>query len=234
MTERSDVPAIGELLAQVPLFAGLSREILAQVAGVMKPRRLSRGQILFLKGDDGEHLFVIRAGEIKLVLSGGDGQESILNVLQPGDAFGEMALFDEQPRSADAVASQETLLLSLHRQEFRELNLRFPEMAFPIYRTLTQRLRRTTDLLEESLFFDLGVRLARLLLRLAQEHGRQTAVGIELDRPITQQELAEMVNATRPRVNEQLQRLRRQKIIAMERRSLAILRPEALQRLAEG
>src|SRR5262249_1924331 len=104
-----------EMLAAVPLFSGVSAEILAQLSAAMTSRRLSRGQTLFFKGDPGDHLYVIQSGEVKLVLTGGEGQESILDVMKAGDYFGEMSLFDEEPRSADAVALQPAILLALHR-----------------------------------------------------------------------------------------------------------------------
>jgi CRP/FNR family transcriptional regulator, cyclic AMP receptor protein len=216
----------------VQLFSGLAPEALAQLGAVMKPRHLVRGQTLYLKGDPGDHLYVIQSGEVKLVLSGGDGQESILDMLREGQYFGEMALLDEQPRSADVVAVQRTLLLSLHRDDFRAIIERYPTAAFVIFRALVQRLRRTTDLLEESLFLDLPSRLARVLLRLAREFGRETPSGIRIERPMTQQELAELVGATRPRVGEHLQRLRRQKILGGEGREIETLRPDALERIA--
>jgi CRP/FNR family transcriptional regulator len=221
-----------ELLQAVPLFAGLSPEIQARLAEMMKPRRLQKGQVLFFKGDPGDHLYVIRSGEVKLVLSGGEGQESILEVMREGDYFGEMSLFDEDARSADAVAAQETTLLSLHRNDFRSLVRDFPDMAFEIFRALSQRLRRTTDLLEESMFLDVPARLARVLLRLARDFGQETPEGVRINRAFTQQELADMVGATRPRVSEHLQRLRRQKILGADSRELEILRPDALRRLA--
>jgi CRP/FNR family transcriptional regulator len=105
-------------------------------------------------------------------------------------------------------------------------------MAFPIFRALSLRIRRTTDLLEESLFLDLATRLARVLLRLARDFGKETPTGIRIDRPITQQELADMVGATRPRVSEHLQRLRRQQIIGPDSRGIEILKADALKRLA--
>src|SRR5947209_2511437 len=167
-----------ELLAAVALFSGVSPEILAELSERMRPRRLSRGQTLYFKGDPGDHLYVIETGEVKLVLTGADGQESILDVLRAGDYFGEMSLFDEQPRSADVVAVQPSQLLSLHRDDFRAMIERHPRIAFSVFRALTQRLRRTTDLLEESLFLDLPTRLARALLRLARDFGEETATGI--------------------------------------------------------
>jgi CRP/FNR family transcriptional regulator, cyclic AMP receptor protein len=221
-----------ELLAAVPLFTGLTEETLTRLSEVMRPQRLSQGQTLFFQGDPGDHLYVIRSGEVKLILPGPEGQESVLEVLQSGDFFGEMALFDERPRSAEVAGVQATALLSLHRDDFRGLIHRYPEMAFPIFRALCDRLRRTTDLLEESLFLDLPARLARVLLRLARDYGSETPTGIHIGRPFTHQEIAEMVGATRPRVSEHLQRLRRLKILGGDNRGLDILRPDALKQLA--
>jgi CRP/FNR family transcriptional regulator len=228
----SQAPTVSEMLTAVPLFVGLPGATLARVAEAMRPLRLSRGQTLFFKGDPGDHLYVIRSGEVKLVLSGPEGQESILEILRAGDFFGEMSLFDERPRSADVVAVQAATLLCLHRDDFRGLIQRYPEMAFPIFRALCHRLRRTTDLLEESLFLDLPARLARVLLRLARDYGKETPTGVQIDLPLTHQELADLCGASRPRVSEQLQRLRRQQIIGPESRGIEIMSVESLHRLA--
>jgi CRP-like cAMP-binding protein len=224
---------VPEVLASTALFAGLCPEILQQLAATMKPQRLSRGNPLFRAGDPGEHLFVIRSGAVQIVRVSPLGQEAILQILREGDTLGEMALFDAQPRSADAVAVRETRLLCLHREDLRALIHRYPQMTFPILRTLTQRLRRTTDLLEESLFFDLRTRLARLLLRLAADHGKDTGTGVRIDLHLSQQDLAQMLGASRARVNEHMNDLRRRKLLDFERNHLIIPRPAALQRLAE-
>jgi len=200
----------------------------------MQRRSFERGETIFFKGDPGDTLYVILSGEVKIVLASEDGQESILIVLNDGDFFGEMALFDDKPRSADAVTVNPTTLLALHRDDFEQFVREHPEVAFPIFRSLTAKLRRTTDRLEDLIFLDLPARVAKKLIQLARKHGVKTGQGIRIDLPLSQQELAEMVGATRPRVNEQLRRLAREGLIDVDRQTITVLRPGELNRRVTG
>lgn len=219
-----------DLLSRIPLFSSVDLAALRRLQGRMHQRSFARGETIFLRGEPGDALYVILDGEVKIVLVGSDGQESILVVFGPGDFFGEMALFDAKPRSADAVAVSDTTTCVLHRDVFEQFVREHPEVAFPIFRALTARLRRTTHRLEDVMFLDLPTRVAKKLLQLASKHGVQTPRGVRIDLPISQQELAEMVGATRPRVNEQLRRLSREGIIEVERQTILLLRPRELKR----
>jgi CRP/FNR family cyclic AMP-dependent transcriptional regulator len=223
------------LLARIPLFASIDAAALLDLQTRMHSRRFSRAETIFLKGEPGDTLYVIMEGEVKIVLAGSDGQESILVVLGEGDFFGEMALFDSKPRSADAVAVSDTSTCVLHRDVFEQFVREHPEVAFPIFRALTARIRRTTHRLEDVMFLDLPTRVAKKLLQLASKHGVQTPRGVRIDIPISQQELAEMVGATRPRVNEQLRRLSKEGLIEVERQTILLLKPRDLRRrVSEG
>lgn len=219
-----------DLLSRIPLFSSVDPAALRTLQGRMHQRSFARGETIFLRGEPGDALYVILDGEVKIVLVGSDGQESILVVFGQGDFFGEMALFDAKPRSADAVAVSDTTTCVLHRDVFEQFVREHPEVAFPIFRALTARLRRTTHRLEDVMFLDLPTRVAKKLLQLASKHGVQTPRGVRIDLPISQQELAEMVGATRPRVNEQLRRLSREGIIEVERQTILLLRPRELKR----
>jgi CRP/FNR family cyclic AMP-dependent transcriptional regulator len=226
---------MAELLASIPLFASLEPPVLQALEARMQRRTFERGETIFLKGDDGDTLYVILTGEVKIVLASPGGQESILIVFGDGDFFGEMALFDAKPRSADAVAVGTTAMLTLHRREFEQFVRENPEVAFPIFRALTSRLRRTTHRLEDVMFLDLATRVAKKLLQLAAKHGVETPRGVRIDFPLSQQELAEMVGATRPRVNEQLRRLAQDGLIEVDRQTITLLRPRDLKkRVSEG
>jgi CRP/FNR family cyclic AMP-dependent transcriptional regulator len=226
---------MAELLASIPLFASLEPPVLQALEARMQRRTFERGETIFLKGDDGDTLYVILTGEVKIVLASPGGQESILIVFGDGDFFGEMALFDAKPRSADAVAVGTTAMLTLHRREFEQFVRENPEVAFPIFRALTSRLRRTTHRLEDVMFLDLATRVAKKLLQLAAKHGVETARGVRIDLPLSQQELAEMVGATRPRVNEQLRRLSQDGLIEVDRQTITLVRPRELKkRVNEG
>jgi CRP/FNR family transcriptional regulator, cyclic AMP receptor protein len=226
---------MADLLANIPLFASVEPRVLQALQGRMQRRSFDRGESIFFKGDDGDTLYVIVSGEVKIVLAAPDGQESILIVLGEGDFFGEMALFDAKPRSADAVAIGPTTTLTLHRREFEQFVRENPEVAFPIFRSLTARLRRTTHRLEDVMFLDLATRVAKKLLQLAAKHGVEMPRGVRIDLPLSQQELAEMVGATRPRVNEQLRRLAQDGLIEVDRQTITLLRPRDLRkRVSEG
>jgi CRP/FNR family transcriptional regulator, cyclic AMP receptor protein len=226
---------MADLLANIPLFASVEPRALQALQGRMQRRSFDRGESIFFKGDDGDTLYVIVSGEVKIVLAAPDGQESILIVLGEGDFFGEMALFDAKPRSADAVAIGPTTTLTLHRREFEQFVRENPEVAFPIFRSLTARLRRTTHRLEDVMFLDLATRVAKKLLQLAAKHGVEMPRGVRIDLPLSQQELAEMVGATRPRVNEQLRRLAQDGLIEVDRQTITLLRPRDLRkRVSEG
>jgi CRP-like cAMP-binding protein len=224
-----------ELLASIPLFSSVEPHLLQALQARMQRRTFERGEAIFFKGDDGDTLYVILSGEVKIVLASPEGQESILIVFGDGDFFGEMALFDAKPRSADAVAVGSTTTLTLHRREFEQFVRENPEVAFPIFRALTARLRRTTHRLEDVMFLDLATRVAKKLLQLAAKHGVEMARGVRIDLPLSQQELAEMVGATRPRVNEQLRRLAQDGLIEVDRQTITLLRPRDLKkRVSEG
>jgi CRP-like cAMP-binding protein len=221
---------MSDLLANIPLFASIDPQALQVLQSRMQRRCFDRGETIFFKGDPGDTLYVILSGEVKIVLASEDGQESILIVLNDGDFFGEMALFDDKPRSADAVTVNPTTLLALHRDDFEQFVREHPEVAFPIFRSLTAKLRRTTDRLEDLIFLDLPARVAKKLIQLARKHGVKTGQGIRINLPLSQQELAEMVGATRPRVNEQLRRLAREGLINVDRQTITVLRPGELNR----
>jgi CRP/FNR family transcriptional regulator, cyclic AMP receptor protein len=226
---------MADLLANIPLFASVEPRALQALQARMQRRTFDRGESIFFKGEDGDTLYVIVSGEVKIVLAAPDGQESILIVLGDGDFFGEMALFDAKPRSADAVAIGPTTTLTLHRREFEQFVRENPEVAFPIFRSLTARLRRTTHRLEDLMFLDLATRVAKKLLQLAAKHGVETPRGVRIDLPLSQQELAEMVGATRPRVNEQLRRLAQDGLIEVDRQTITLVRPRDLRkRVNEG
>lgn len=218
------------VLAGIPLFSGIDPVALQTLQSRMHSRNFTRGETICLKGEPGDTLYVILDGEVKIVLAGSDGQESILVVLGEGDVFGEMALFDAKPRSADAVAVSDSTTLVLHRDVFEQFVREHPEVAFPIFRTLTSRIRRTTHRLEDAMFLDLPTRVAKKLLQLASKHGVQTARGLRIDIALSQQELAEMVGATRPRVNEQLRALSRDGLIEVERQTIVLLKPRELKK----
>ncbi|HEY8478055.1 MAG TPA: Crp/Fnr family transcriptional regulator [Chloroflexota bacterium] len=221
------------VLAQVPLFRRLAVEHLRQLAGVAVRRVFRRGEIVFHKGDPGGALYLIREGQVKIVLPSTDGGEALLAVLGPGEFFGELSLFDGASRSATVVAVEPTETLVLRRDDFLGVLTSQPQVAIELLRVLSQRLRATDELIEDAVFLDLGGRLVKKLLELAESHGCQTPQGVAIRLRLTQQELASMVGASRESVNKHLSSLRARGLIALDRGQITLRRPDQLRRYLE-
>jgi CRP/FNR family transcriptional regulator, cyclic AMP receptor protein len=219
-----------ERLRHTALFAAVPADRLAELAQLVQRRRYPRGAIIFHKGDPGTGLYLLTTGQVKIVLPSETGEEAVLGVLQAGDAFGELALFDGLPRSATVVALQDAEVLLLRREDFLAFVARSPEVATALLGVLSRRLRATNELIEDVVFLDVPGRLAKRLLDLGARYGKPTDQGIEIDLRLTQQELAAMVGTTRESVNKQLGWLGDQQLIALDRQRIVLLRPEELRR----
>jgi len=218
------------LLRQVALFAELAPDRLEQLAQLVRRRTYHRNETIFHKGDPGNGLYMITNGQVKVVLPSETGEEAVLAVLEAGDFFGELALFDGLPRSATVVTVQNAEVLLLHRDDFLEFVARNPETAIALFAVLSRRLRATDELIEDAIFLDVPGRLAKRLLDLADRHGKKTDVGVEIDLKLTQQDLAAMVGATRESVNKHLGWMRDHRLIQLDRQRIVLLRPDELRK----
>jgi CRP-like cAMP-binding protein len=179
------------VLGRVPLFAGLSADELAGLATGLRARQYARGEVVFLAGDPGSSLCIVESGRVRLGFSSPDGRERSLALLGPGDFFGELALLDGRPRSADAVATEPSRLLLLPRESFLQSLRSHPELAITLLGVLSERLRRDAQLLQDAAFLDVPGRLAGTLFgRRARDPGRRN--------PRERQPLADGVRAERP------------------------------------
>jgi CRP/FNR family transcriptional regulator/CRP/FNR family cyclic AMP-dependent transcriptional regulator len=210
------------LLGQMVLFA--------ELAQMVRRRTYHRGETIFHKGDPGNSLYFITDGQVKVVLPSETGEEMILGVLETGDLFGELALFDGLPRSATMVAVQNTDVLLLYRDDFLGFVGRNPEVAVALLGVLSRRLRATNEWMEDAIFLDVPGRLAKRLLDLADRHGKQTDRGVEITLKLTQQDLAAMVGATRESVNKHLGWMRDHRLIELDRQRVILLRPAELRK----
>jgi CRP/FNR family transcriptional regulator len=222
-----------QALQSVPFFANLNPEEANDLAKRLVMRRFSTDQIVFHHGDPGGLLYIIIKGKVKIAYSTPDGQEALLAILGPGDFFGELALLDDFPRSATAEAIEPTETLTLHRDEFIRHISNDPAFALHVLHTLAQHIRRLNSQISDIFFLDLPARLARMLLNLADQHGRTTDKGIVIDLSLTQTDLAEMTGATRVSINKALGRFRRAQWIAVNGRKFTILDREALRNLIQ-
>jgi CRP-like cAMP-binding protein len=185
------------LLDATRLFAVLPEEVRDGLRGQMELRTYDRGELLFRQGDPATELFVVVDGRIAIATQAGDGREAMVAVLEQGGLFGELALFDDEPRSADGRALTDSTVAALAYEPVREALRARPELLWVMVRLLAERLRATDETLADAVFLDVPARTAKRLLELA---GDQDVFSI----PMTQEELASMIGASRERVNKAL------------------------------
>ncbi|MFN8523469.1 MAG: Crp/Fnr family transcriptional regulator [Chloroflexota bacterium] len=232
MSERDPTPR--EALARVPLFAGLAPAELDALTTAVVSRRYPRGGVIMLQGEEGNGLCIIGSGLVKIVLTGADGREQLINVYGPAEFFGEFALLDGEPRSADAIAQEDCLIYWLHRDRFQSFLANHPMAAISLLAILSRRLRHTTRLLESKAFQDVPTRVAGTILQLAASRGRPTGSGIIIDAQLTQSELASMVGANRETVNRCVRDFQRRGLLTWERSQITINDQRRLRNIADG
>ncbi len=203
------------LLRQVPLFRSLRAEDSRHIAALLQKHILRKGDVLFRNGEEGHSLYMITAGKIKIVRQSRDGDEMILAVLSAGDFCGEMALLDGMPRSADAVAIEETHLYGLNRKDFLAYVMNNETAVRAILAALSKRLRKADDSLEDIFFLHVGARLAKKLIELAVTNGFREGESGPIKLSVTQKDLAGMIGATRESVNKELRVLREKSLISL-------------------
>jgi CRP/FNR family cyclic AMP-dependent transcriptional regulator len=217
------------LLGGVPLFASLSEEALRAVEAVCRRRVFKRGETLFYEEDPGNALYIVQTGQVKIVRLAPDGEERILHLEGPGECLGELSLIDGAPRSAKAVALDRVEALVLYREEFLALVDRHPAVARAVMSGLAGMVRRLSEQVQDLTALDVPGRIAKKLLELADSHGQTTPDGVQISLPLTQQELADMVGATRVAVNQALSWFRGQGILTTDRQGITLRQPEKLR-----
>jgi CRP/FNR family transcriptional regulator, cyclic AMP receptor protein len=217
------------VLRQHPIFCDLDSEAFDQLCRYAKHATLKRGATIFSKGDSGNSLVAVISGTVKISISSADGRSAILNLIGPGEIFGEVALLDGQARTADATANTNCEIFVIDRREFLPFVRSQPELAMKFIELLCARLRWTSDQVEQVILQDLPGRLASALIRLTERHqlaqgGRTIAV--------TQQEISEMVGMTRESINKQLRAWATRNWVRLEHGAIVVLDAESLQALA--
>jgi CRP-like cAMP-binding protein len=218
-------------LAQVGLFADLTTAELVGLASLMRPRPYAKDEVIYLRGDPGTAFYVIASGKVKIALTSPDGKELILRRLGPGGFHGELALLDDEPRSADAVATDASVLLVLQRDAFRQFLSEHPSIATKLLATVSQYLRRNAELIQDATFLDVPARLARILLELASQPGAGDLPppGAIIPDRMKQGELAALVGATRESINKWLGSFEKQGLISYDKGQITLLRPSGLK-----
>ena len=198
------VPIDQEVIRKAPLFTALDDAASASLLANMVSVKITKGTVLFAEGDGGDQLYVIAEGKLKLGTSSGDGRENLLSILRPGEMFGELSLFDPGPRTSTATAVTDAKLLSLGQEKLLPWLAENPKVSLQLLASLAQRLRRTNEAVGDLVFSDVPGRVAKALIDLGERFGKKTDEGLFVHHDLTQEELAQLVGASRETVNKAL------------------------------
>ncbi len=215
------------MLQRSPLFRGLAPESFERIAALATQRGYRRGELVFSHGDPGDALFAVVTGRIRISAGSAAGREIFLNIMEPGDTFGEIALLDGGPRTATATAIAAAELVSVRRGPLFELLEREPKVALELLRLAGERLRWTSGLLEDAALLDAPARLAKRLLSLGEMHGEDGPDGRRIK--ISQEELASFLGVSRQSVNEQLQEWKAKNWVGLGRGTVTVRDAAALR-----
>jgi CRP/FNR family transcriptional regulator, cyclic AMP receptor protein len=218
------------LLRSHPLFRDLPSAVIERLGSYMKTRRVARGTAIFAKGDPGTGLMGVLAGSVKVSVASAEGKDIVLNVFREGEVFGEIALLDGRPRTADAIAMSDCELIVIERRDFVPFLTGQPEVMLKFIEILCSRLRHTSEQVQDITFLNLPTRLAKTLLQLTG--GEEAGSAPRRKAAITQREISQMIGMSRESTNKQLRTWEKRGWIKLERGGLAVLAPDKLAVIA--
>jgi CRP-like cAMP-binding protein len=221
---------VDEILARTGLFHGVEPNALATLSMQLHPVEFPSGQTLFAQGEPGDRLFIIISGKVKIGRHVVDGRGHLLEIVGPSDMVGGLSMFDPAPRTSTATAITDVRAASMNREALQAWIAERPEIAERLLRVLARRLRRTNDNVADLLVLDVPGRVAKQLLQLAHRFGIQEDGALRVDHDLTQEEIAQLVGASRETVNKALADFGRRGWITVERKSVLISDSERLQR----
>jgi CRP-like cAMP-binding protein len=217
------------LLRNHPLFQDLPASVIEHLGSYMKTRKVPRGATIFVKGDPGTGLMGVLAGSVKVSVASAEGKDIVLNIFREGEVFGEIALLDGRPRTADATAMSDCELIVIERRDFVPFLSNHPDVTIKFIEILCSRLRRTSEQVQDVTFLNLPTRLAKALLQLTSSDqggapGRKVA--------ITQREISQMIGRSRESTNKQLRAWVKRGWVRLERGGVSVVAPDKLAAIA--
>jgi CRP-like cAMP-binding protein len=222
---------VRNILSQHFLLKHLPPADVDRLAQLAQTRRFQANESVFLKGDPGNSMMAVLSGRVRICAYSAGGREVVLNVISPGEVFGEIAMIDGGERTADAFAMEATELLVLNRRDFMPFLERNPQVCVKLLEVMCRRLRWTSEQLEDVNFLDLRSRLAKRILYLADHHGEPAPPGGHVGVRISQHMLASMIGTSREAVNKQLRFWEEEGVIDVRRGSITLLKRDRLQRI---
>ena len=223
---------VQDTLARAGIFQGVDPEAVAALINEMDTVTFPKGTTIFNEGEPGDRLYIIVDGKIKLARHAPDGRENLLSVMGPSDMFGELSIFDPGPRTSSAVCVTEVTCATMDSTMLREWIDNHPEISQQLLRVLARRLRRTNASLADLIFTDVPGRVAKTLLQLANRFGVHEGGALRVNHDLTQEEIAQLVGASRETVNKALATFAHRGWIRLEGKSVLIVNTEHLARRA--
>lgn len=220
------------LLTNVPLFQGLGPEELDALVPVTRRVSLTKREELFHKGDEGAQVYVVIRGKLKVLTTSDSGDDVVFSILGPGEVFGEIALLGGTPRTATVTAIDPCELLIIDRRDFLSFLRGHPDVAINLLEVLAQRMKRVSEFVEDTLFLNLPLRLAKKLVSLSQAYGQPHAEGVRLDLKLSQEEWGDLVGTTRESINKQLRAWTDEGLITIDHGYIVIHKKRELEKLA--
>ena len=218
------------ILRQIPLFSSLKDEELDAIYELSFTKNCPKDTVILLENEEGDTLFIIINGKVKVTTFSESGKEVIFSILNEGDFFGDMSLLDGKPRSATVISMEDSKLRLIRRNDFNNLIEKHPKIALNFLEELALRLRKADERIESLAFLDVTGRVAGILLQLAEEYGEKTDKGLIIRSRPTHQELANMVGTTRETVTRILKQLENKQYVSMDGKDINIIDPENFKR----
>jgi len=222
-----------EYLKNIPVFADLPDEFLKQVHEKTSERLYRKGVVIFFEGDPGDGFYYVKSGKVKIVKTTDDGREHIINILNPGDLFAEVLLFNNRPYPATAVVVENSSVGVIRNADLERLVLSNNKLALQLIKALSQRLLYAQQKIKNLALNDVMARTAEVLLRLGREQGRADGSHIEIMLDLSRQDLASLVGTTRETVTRTLAALKKDSVIDFNGSRITLLQPEMLMRLIQ-
>lgn len=221
-----------DLLARAPLFAGLSDREIDALYGVTRTKALAPREELFHKGDEGSQVYLVLRGTLKALTTSDEGDDVVFSIMSVGELVGEIAFLGSPTRTATVSAIAESELLAIDRRDFLAFLKSHPEAGIKLMAVLAGRIKRISELVEDTLFLNLPIRLAKKLVHYASIYGEPGDGGVRIDLKLSQEEWGDLVGATRESINKQMRAWTEEGIVSADHGYVTLRKPEALEKLA--
>lgn len=223
---------VQDTLARAGIFQGVDPSAVSALISEMETVKFPKGSTIFDEGEPGDRLYIIVEGKVKLARHAPDGRENLLSVMGPSDMFGELSIFDPGPRTSSAICVTDVVVATMDSTMLRAWIDAHPEISQQLLRVLARRLRRTNASLADLIFTDVPGRVAKTLLQLANRFGTHEGGALRVNHDLTQEEIAQLVGASRETVNKALATFAHRGWIRLEGKSVLIVDTEHLARRA--